>query len=157
MLLCGRGALLPKPTPPADDGAEKPPAETVLPEWIGVIPPLEEVLTLRLLEEVCTRSEVSPPREDWCCCCCWLCCCCWGCWKLPAGLGAPIPASAWAACIREEEAGRASGELVLEFERWWRPWRGISGEGYEEGGTPRGRCVVWGGGRGEAESDWRDY
>lgn len=124
----------PKLTPPVEDVAEKAPAEMVEPEWMGVMPPD----VLRLLDEVCTRrAPVSPPRD------CWVWCCCCGKW--PVDWGAPMPARACAACIREEEAG-TSGVLELECERWWRPWRGISGKGIKGENPTGGRGEARGGG-----------
>lgn len=125
-----------EPKPPVEEVAEKAPAEMVEPEWIGVMPPPGEVV--RLLDEVETRrppgAVSEAPR--------------WG-WRWPVeDWGAPMPARAWAAWIREEEAG-ASGVFKFEWERWWRPWRGIVGGvgGIKEGGT------LWGGGLLEGGSE----
>lgn len=106
--------------PPTLEVAEKAPAEMVEPEWIGVMPAGEEA-GCRLVDEVWTRRGAGSgpaPRS-------------WGCrWpeEEEEGLGAPMPARAWAAWIREAEAGASGGE-GLERERWWMPWRGMSGGG----------------------------
>lgn len=90
-----------KPTPLVEEVAEKAPVEmAVEPEWIGVTPLLGPVV--RLLDDVWTRRPAAGSGPTRTC----------G-WRWPEDWGAPMPARACAAWIRDEEAG-ASG--VIEFE-----------------------------------------